>query len=686
MMFAKIATARKFLLGPILDTDGVAKTDEVVASIKVTKNGTVGTVDAQSTLAHSHTGHYVFDAVDGGDFDTTGEVEFSLNSTTNAMAPVKFQVLPAVNFDALFATAPGAATGLMIAGSNAATTFANLTVSGTSALGAVTATTIAASGAVTAASLTMSGALQAATIVSTGTTTLNSLVIIGTTTLQGAVGMGAVTFASMAVTGALSVGTTTTLTGAVSCGSTFDVVGALTAGSVSIDATMDVVGALTCASFGVDGAVSVGTTTTLTGAVSLGATLGVTGTTTLAAITQTGAVSLGATTFATLTVTGATTLTGNVAAAAGITVTQSTEDGHGIVCTGNGLGSGLRCIAGASGHGINASASGAAGQGIRAYAGGLSGDGIFAYCEGANGAGIIATGRAQGIYAYSPSGPGMEVIGATADIKGDILGNITGNLVGTVSTVTTLTGHTAQTGDSFARIGALGASLTGIPWNSAWDAEAESECNDALVALHLDHLLAVDYDPASKPGTATALLNELVESDSGVSRFTVNALEQGPSGTGASAETIADAVWDEVGTGHTDAGKAGQQLWTDVDAILEDTGTTLDGRIPTALVTGRMSSDAVAISGSTSAADKLELSALSIETGAAAAGTLSTTKMTSTLTEATDDHYIGRIIIWTSGVLIRQTSDITDYVGSGGLLTFTAVTEAPTAGDTFIIV
>jgi len=36
---------------------------------------------------------------------------------------------------------------------------------------------------------------------------------------------------------------------------------------------------------------------------------------------------------------------------------------------------------------------------------------------------------------------------------------------------------------------------------------------------------------------------------------------------------VADAVWNELATGHVDAGKAGQQLWTDVDAILADTGT-----------------------------------------------------------------------------------------------------------------
>ena len=38
--------------------------------------------------------------------------------------------------------------------------------------------------------------------------------------------------------------------------------------------------------------------------------------------------------------------------------------------------------------------------------------------------------------------------------------------------------------------------------------------------------------------------------------------------------TVADAVWDEASTGHVDAGKAGLQLWTDIDAILDDTGTS----------------------------------------------------------------------------------------------------------------
>ncbi len=88
----------------------------------------------------------------------------------------------------------------------------------------------------------------------------------------------------------------------------------------------------------------------------------------------------------------------------------------------------------------------------------------------------------------------------------------------------------------------------------------------------------------------------------------------------------------------------------------------------------------------TASAALLAKSAGTIVSGAAAAGTLSTTAMTTNLTEATDDHYNGRIIIWTSGVLTNQATNITDYDGATKKLTYTAITEAPTALDTFIIV
>jgi hypothetical protein len=66
----------------------------------------------------------------------------------------------------------------------------------------------------------------------------------------------------------------------------------------------------------------------------------------------------------------------------------------------------------------------------------------------------------------------------------------------------------------------------------------ETAVENRIVANHLDHLLAADYDPASKPGVATALLNELIGSDAGVSQFTANSLELAP--TGGSAPTVTE--------------------------------------------------------------------------------------------------------------------------------------------------
>jgi hypothetical protein len=123
----------------------------------------------------------------------------------------------------------------------------------------------------------------------------------------------------------------------------------------------------------------------------------------------------------------------------------------------------------------------------------------------------------------------------------------------------------------------------------------------------------------------TDKLDTAVELDVDVYRFTTNALEQA-SGTGATAQqvweyatrtitaldeddttldldatiaaavptaaAIADAVWDEASTDHTDAGKAGAQLWTDVDAILADTNELQTNQGNWATATGFSTHDA----------------------------------------------------------------------------------------------
>lgn len=94
------------------------------------------------------------------------------------------------------------------------------------------------------------------------------------------------------------------------------------------------------------------------------------------------------------------------------------------------------------------------------------------------------------------------------------------------------TAEIGAAGAGLTEAGGTGDHLSAVPWNAAWDVEVQSEVQDAIEANHLDHLLAADYDPASKPGVETALLNELIESDGGISRFTANALEQALSGSG----------------------------------------------------------------------------------------------------------------------------------------------------------
>ena len=104
MTVLRQSTARTILVGPVLDSDGVAKTDEVVASIKVTKNGTVGAAHGSTTLTHDHAGKYKL-AMNAGDPDTVGVLEVSLNSGTNDMPVARFNVVEEAVFDAMYAAA-----------------------------------------------------------------------------------------------------------------------------------------------------------------------------------------------------------------------------------------------------------------------------------------------------------------------------------------------------------------------------------------------------------------------------------------------------------------------------------------------------------------------------------------------------------------------------------------------------
>ena len=91
-----------------------------------------------------------------------------------------------------------------------------------------------------------------------------------------------------------------------------------------------------------------------------------------------------------LTITGATTFTGNLSCAAGITVTQSSSNTAGVAITGNGSGAGVSFTGGATGAGMAIVGGGTSGDGVLVSA--TSGHGIKSTGAGSAKAGIALTG------------------------------------------------------------------------------------------------------------------------------------------------------------------------------------------------------------------------------------------------------------------------------------------------------
>lgn len=153
--------------------------------------------------------------------------------------------------------------------------------------------------------------------------------------------------------------------------------------------------------------------------------------------------------------------------------------------------------------------------------------------------------------------------------------------------ITVTTGKvTVGTNDDKTGYSISGAKTTLDALNDVSTADVNTQCDSAIETYGLDHLLAasvagtdvVDNSIIAKivSSSATADWDTFVNTDDSLQAIS----ESG--GGGPTAAQIADAVWDEASTGHVDSGKAGAQLWTDIDAILVDTGTTLDGKLDTA--------------------------------------------------------------------------------------------------------
>jgi hypothetical protein len=205
-----------------------------------------------------------------------------------------------------------------------------------------------------------------------------------------------------------------------------------------------------------------------------------------------------------------------------------------------------------------------------------------------------------------------------------------GKVVGVelVDTLTTYTGNTPQTGDSFARLGA----------------------------------------PAGASVSVDIAAIEAQTDDIGVAGAGLTAIPSIPTVTGS----VGSVVGLTAATVHAD---------------LDD----IQARLPAALVSGRMSSDTVAISGSTESADRIERSTLSIVTGTVGVGSTTTSIVASATSPVSgvNDQFKGRIMNFdkdTTTVALRgQSTDITAYTHATTTFTCTALTTAPASGDLFSI-
>lgn len=256
-----------------------------------------------------------------------------------------------------------------------------------------------------------------------------------------------------------------------------------------------------------------------------------------------------------------------------------------------------------------------------------------------------------------------------------------------------------------------------------------------IIAMKAETALIIADTADIQPNYATEAKQDTAQTDLDTITGTSGVLI----GTDAANVTeISDAVWDESTSAHAIAGSFGksaadvlvdtadvqprvaaieidtnelQSDWTNtgrldtiIDSILADTGelqaddvpgliATLDTVVDTVKAetvliladTADIQPNYATSAALTTAQSDLDTISNGIITGTAATGTLAVGSCTSSLTGYTDDQLIGRIITFLAGPADGESSDITDYANTNGLITFTALTLAPEDGNAFKI-
>jgi len=111
MQILKQLQSATVIVGPILDSSGLAVTTAVIGDFTISKNGTSAQMAAPATSAHSHNGFYNI-TLSTGNTDTVGRLDISVNNANQSMGLHRYTVfLPSV-YDALVTNDTNVSGGL----------------------------------------------------------------------------------------------------------------------------------------------------------------------------------------------------------------------------------------------------------------------------------------------------------------------------------------------------------------------------------------------------------------------------------------------------------------------------------------------------------------------------------------------------------------------------------------------
>lgn len=348
----------------------------------------------------------------------------------------------------------------------------------------------------------------------------------------------------------------------------------------------------------------------------------------------------GTTTLAALTVSGATTLTGNVSMAAGLNITQSSSNTAALIVTGNGTGNAATFTSG----------SGATGDGVRMVSAATNGSGLVLTATG-TGKDLKTTNTSTDIVlAKTTNITGFNDIAASAIVSSGAI-TTSGGAVSTVTTVTNLTN--APT------VGDLTATMKTSVASAVWDAVRTSY----VVANSFGRALQASRDGTAQAGAGTTIT--LDASANANNSFYNNCLVEIIGGTG-----IGQARFITGYAGSTKVATVNSSWTTNPDNTsvfvikyfdqVPGASAPTAAQVATAVWQDTTSSD-FTTSGSVGQAVFNFNQYVRRNTAQAGASTTITLDASAS---ATDDIYNYELIEIISGTGVGQGKFITDYVGS----------------------